>query len=228
MTLFADKHCLNYNKNLYFTNFFLCPPKQILQMTYKNNTDLTIQTVPLFSPKPNPLRRAVSATDPDSTPLIKNLLTVRRSLTSPLPSKGCSHVLVADDDAFEHLYLRTLFIKISCLSELNHRKLTIDMSLTGEELLEKYAKIKDCECQKLKLAIIDYQMGDRKMNGVEVCLKLRDLGYKGSIILRTSETEECLRKNHKDFDCLIKERIITALVSKCDSEGGRKIVNEYL
>ena len=196
-------------------------------MAYKRgglNTELKIQTVPLFSPKPNPLRRITSAKDLDSIPIPEGLRPGRRSLTSPLLPKGdkcsCPQVMVADDDAFQHLYYRGFFTKMSYF---------IDLSFSGEELLEKYAKIKNgCQGCQLKLVIVDYQMGDNKMNGVEVCKKLREIGYKGALVLRTSETEECLKKNHRDFDSLINQRIITTLVSKSDAKGGRKIVDEYL
>jgi len=135
--------------------------------------------------------------------------------------------LVADDNTFQHLYYSSLFRKNTpsgSSTAIEKQKWSVDLSFCGEQLLEKYIKTSECECQQLKLIVVDYQMGKDKLNGIEVCVKLRRMGYKGPLVLRTSEPEELLREKHKEME----EGILTMLVSKNDIEGGKKIVEEFL
>jgi len=109
---------------------------------------------------------------------------------------------------------------------------TEDLSLrtcfSGEELLDKLSGVVECGCKTTKLVIIDYQMGDKKLNGVETCIKVRKDGYKGHVLLRTSETKDSLKKNHKDFEQLLQENIINVLVSKSDASFGNKFIHKLV
>jgi len=137
--------------------------------------------------------------------------------------------LVADDDAFQHLYYSSLFRKNAFEGSSTageKQKWSVDFSFCGEQLLEKYVERSECECRQLKLIIVDYQMGEGKLNGIEVCGKLRRMGYKGPLVLRTSESEEFLREKHPEMEG--EEGVITMLVSKNDAEGGKKIIDEFL
>jgi len=96
--------------------------------------------------------------------------------------------------------------------------------------LERYSRVCQClgTCSGVKLIIVDYQMGQDKLNGVEVCKILRERGYKGRLILRTSESKEYLEKKHEDFGVMIRDGTIDALVSKEFIEEGKKTIFEYL
>jgi len=91
-------------------------------------------------------------------------------------------------------------------------------------LLEKLNKVVECGCGATKLVVIDYQMGEKKMNGVETSVKVRKDGFKGYVLLRTSESEENLKKNHEDFGQLLKENVINVLVNKNDASFGKKFI----
>jgi len=99
---------------------------------------------------------------------------------------------------------------------------------SGEELLDKLTRVVECGCKSTKLVIIDYQMGDEKLNGVETCIKVRKDGYKGHVLLRTSETEDSLKKNHKDFEQLLQDNIINVLVNKSDASFGNKFIHKLV
>jgi len=142
---------------------------------------------------------------------------------------ACAHVLVADDDYFQHLYYYGLFNKSLDLHSIGVEKedVHIQLSFSGEELLEKLEKIKACGCEKVKLIILDYQMGDDKLNGVATAQKLRESGYRGPTLLRTSEKKEDLCERHENFDILVKDKVIDTIIPKSDSKLGKEMIEFY-
>lgn len=105
--------------------------------------------------------------------------------------------------------------------------MNIQLSFSGEELLEKLEKIKACGCEKVKLIILDYQMGDNKLNGVATAEKLRENGYKGPTLLRTSEKKEDLYERHTNFDKLVKDKVIDTIIPKNDPKLGKELIEFY-
>jgi len=135
--------------------------------------------------------------------------------------------LVADDDYFQHLYYYGLFHKSLDLQVFEQEDVNVQLSFSGEELLEKLEKIKACGCEKIRLVILDYQMGDDKLNGVATAKKLRETGYGGPVLLRTSEKKEELERKHENFEGLIKDKVIDTIVPKSDSKLGKELIEFY-
>jgi len=140
----------------------------------------------------------------------------------------CPQVIVADDDAFQHLYYKIMFQKASKSEEVSPRSkdLCLRTCFSGEELLVKLNKVQECGCEGTRLVIIDYQMGEKKLNGVDTCIKVRKGGYKGPVLLRTSETRDSLKKIHQDFEQLLEGNIINALINKSDTSFGENIIQK--
>jgi len=199
----------------------------------------SVSAVPLFPKKKLQFKTfqcasfsEITDTLPKEDPNFDQILC-KKSLSAPLLSKNkCSytHILIADDDPFQHLYYKTLFSgKLPLHSKLFTPlpKYKISLYFSGEDLLEKFNKV-SAACSGVKLIIVDYQMGNEKLNGVEVCVRLRKMGYLGSLLLRTSETREYLQEKHQDFEELVREKVIDALVSKENVEEGKTIIFECL
>jgi len=203
----------------------------------------TVSAVPLFQYKKLQFKNFPSASfseiqdtlPKEDNPSFDNTLC-KKSLSAPLLSKNTcpyTHILVADDDSFQHLYYKILFTSKSPIpTKLFNitKKYKVSLHFSGEELLERYSRVCQClgTCSGVKLIIVDYQMGQDKLNGVEVCKILRERGYKGRLILRTSESKEYLEKKHEDFGVMIRDGTIDALVSKEFIEEGKKTIFEYL
>ncbi len=170
--------------------------------------EISIAKVPVFQKKSH---RRIFHSKGTTTPIV------------PLPKQTksscqCSHVLLADDDRFQAFYYQTLFQKSLDFDHLSipREDFRFTMSTSGEDLLEEYKKIQACGCRFLSLIIVDYNMGQGKMSGVETILALRKLGYKGLLILRTSETYEYLRERHPNLDEIIENKTINYLLGKND------------
>lgn len=170
--------------------------------------EMSIAKIPVFQKKSH---RRIFHSKGTTTPL------------TPLPKETankcqCSHVLLADDDRFQAFYYQTLFQKSLDFDHLSIDKkdFRFTMSTSGEDLLEEFKKIQACKCGFLSLIIVDYDMGRGKMTGVETILTLRKLGYKGMLILRTSETYEFLREKHPYLDDIIENKTINYLLGKND------------
>ncbi len=193
-------------------------------------------TLPLFKKKTHNFQLPSSNSLPQSpaAPLMISKIPSfddkfeKKPLSGFLKSKNkkclCPEILIADDDPFQHIYYKAYFIGGS------KEKYETALCFSGEELLEKYAQICQCpgKCGKLRLVIVDYQMGKKKLNGVEVSLKVREKGYSGGLILRSGETKEYLKVNHENFETIIQERTIDVFVSKDNIEEGQKIMSQYL
>jgi len=128
----------------------------------------------------------------------------------------CPNVLICDDDNFQHLFYRNFFERIISLDQIGESKNNLKMEsfLSGEELLLKYQKLKACKCNKLSFVITDYSMGEKNMNGVETVLAVRDAGFEGAVVLRTSETRHDLIRDHSNFEELLRTGSITSYVEK--------------
>ena len=135
----------------------------------------------------------------------------------------CPQVLIADDDLFQHLYYHNLFRRLFDIQE----KTIIQLYFSGEELLDRLVKIKSCGCNKLKLLIVDYNMGNNKLDGVKTCVQARKLGYKNSIVLRTSETKDYLRTRHENFNLLMQNNTINGYINKEDMNCLKEILRRY-
>jgi len=142
----------------------------------------------------------------------------------------CPHIIIADDDPFQHFYYQSFFQKTVDLDGFNITKedLKIELCQSGEELIERCEKVAKCDCGSLVLVITDYNMGIDKINGVETAINVRKVGYNGSVILRTSETKEYLKEKHQDFDDLLIDETVDAYVEKEDLKKVKDIVKECM
>lgn len=147
-----------------------------------------------------------------------------------LPSCGCPHVLIADDDPFQEFYYEVLFQKSLKLKGLvsEKEKLNFDLYRSGESLLEKYLKVKCCDCDTHMMIIIDFNMGNEKLNGIETALSLRKHGYKGIIILRTSEEFSDLCKWYPNLPSLLENKAIDCVLEKNNHITTKKTVQDLL
>lgn len=173
------------------------------------------------------LRKSLSL--PAST-LLPPLMT-QFSTNDTLSSEcQCPHVMIADDNPLEAFYYQIFFQKSMNLENVeNFRLLTCN---SGEDLIKNYKAHKACGCGSVVLIVSDYSMGKNKFNGVETISKLRDLGYRGSLVLRTSETQQYLLDNHHNLEWLIKTGTITCLLDKTDhkktKETLRGLIQNYM
>ena len=165
-------------------------------------------------------------------PQSRAMMAYKNPFTSPPKSAsvqtacGCPHVLVADDDMFQHFYYQKLFEGGSFSSQCGDLK--FQLCLSGEELLDKYSQIKNCGCSKLKLVITDYYMGNGKLSGVDTSIKIRRAGYRGALLLRTSESADHLKMKHTNMEKLFEEKVIDQLVSKFDLTQSKEQIQRSL
>ena len=135
----------------------------------------------------------------------------------------CPQVLIADDDFFQHFYYRSLFRTLFSSQE----KIITELHFSGEELLNRLVKINSCGCNKLKLLIVDYNMGNKNLDGVKTCLQARRLGYMNLIALRTSETKDYLKSRHEDFNLLMQNNTIDHYINKEDMHCLKEVLRRY-
>jgi len=136
------------------------------------------------------------------------------------------HVLIADDDPFQEFYYSHLFQNSILFDDLVVEKKDFQHTVfaCGEDLLTRYQKLVEGPL----FIITDYQMGAKKMNGVDTILALRKLGYKGAIILRTSEKQSELKENHPELEELLESQQISFLVDKSNHLKMKEIVHMLL
>jgi len=137
----------------------------------------------------------------------------------------CSHILVADDDDFQLMYYQNLFQKSLDFEQIGVKKeeFRYELCSSGEELVEKFIHMQTCTCKKLRVIVTDYQMGEKKLNGFSTSLKLRELGHKGPVLLRTAENKQELIEKHTDL-----EIIIDVVIEKGNIGGGKETIMKYL
>ena len=155
--------------------------------------------------------------------------TLNTAALKPEPCK-CPHVLVADDDPFQHFYYQSLFQKSLDFEGvmISRQELRIKFCYSGEELSQKVDAIKKCRCNNLILLITDYNMGDEKLNGISTSVKVRDIGYKGPLLLRTGDSKESLMSAHEELDSLLENKTIDAVIDKGDLKGGKQLIQACL
>jgi len=143
---------------------------------------------------------------------------------------SCAHVAIADDDEFQHFYYQSLFQRSLDLSSIfaNKSDLRLNSCYSGEDLVKNVSQMLACGCNTLRLVITDYHMGNNKLNGVETARKLREAGYKGIILLRTSEKRSDLVKQHKDFEKMLEEKVIHVVIDKGNLKEGKEIIQSYM
>jgi len=142
----------------------------------------------------------------------------------------CPHVLISDDDPFQAFYYQTLFQRSLDFKNLSIQKenFRIKIFKSGEDLLNGFLQSKLCSCQAPLLVISDYSMGPNKLNGVDTISKLRSFGYKGQVILRTSETEESLRKHQKNLGGFLQDKTVNCLLEKSDHRKTKETIETIL
>ena len=219
-------------------------PKPLIVMTPKLKHDDTSHLSPEKGPSPGQRMSSsgfsnltISTCDSD-TELESSCssLDIFDKLTSffhrKRSSKSCScpHVLIADDDPFQHFCYQTLFQKSLEFNDIADIKEDLHMKLcfSGEELINRFKKIALCGCNRPLLVIVDYFMGNYKLNGIQAVFKIRAAGYTGPIVLRTSETEEYLNARHIDFYFLFKTNVITEMVAKDNLKHIKEIIQGYV
>lgn len=170
--------------------------------------------------------------DPQPRRLIRPLPIPNRldQSTDNGASCKCPHVLISDDDPFQEFYYQNLFQCSLCFDGLNIEKkdFRLKMFSSGEELVTYFSEICSCTCGTLTMIITDYSMGIGKMNGVETLLAIREKGFKGPIILRTSEDREALNKLHGNFENLLETKEIECLLNKQNHLETKSTIYELL
>ena len=184
----------------------------------------SIQTSHIIASEPRISRVPVSNTH-NSNDL--SLLTCSMSFDCDC---SCPNVLIADDDSFQHLYYQSLFTRSLDFDQTSFLKhdFRFQLCFSGEEMLQALAKTRHCGCGKLSLVITDYSMGSDKLNGVQTILNIRQAGYKGNVVLRTSETQEYLKTRHVNFEGLIKNGTISTMLDKDNMSMSKKMIQKYL
>lgn len=126
----------------------------------------------------------------------------------------CPNILCCDDDHYQHMVLRK-FLKHEEASEFNEAKCKFCFS--GEDLIKIYMELRaNCSCGGPRFIISDYNMGERCMDGVALILKLRELGFSGVAVLRTSENLESLQDDYEEVVDYIESKQISFYLSKND------------
>jgi len=98
----------------------------------------------------------------------------------------------------------------------------------GEDLLQRYLKMKACGCNNLSVVVTDYNMGPKKYNGVETAIMLRKSEYNGIIVLRTSEEISYLTKKHPDFAEMLEAGFINHFVPKSSVKKTKELLQELI
>lgn len=78
------------------------------------------------------------------------------------------------------------------------------------------------------MIILDFNMGKKSFNGIQTALKLREAGFEGIIILRTSDDYKSLERHHKNFNQLLENNQINSLLDKSDLHHSKEVLQEYL
>jgi len=136
-------------------------------------------------------------------------------------------VMVCDDDSFQHLYYENFFEKKVEYHNPDILKGSVKlyMSFSGSELLSKFKALLDKESKPPLLIITDMNMGENSINGIITAQKLRENGYTGPIILRSSESESHISEVlHKELE----NGTITHYLEKINYADFKKIVERYV
>ena len=142
----------------------------------------------------------------------------------------CPHILICDDESFQHLLYANFFSHMIDYHTINIPKeeLKISMHTSGEDLTVSYQKTKSCGCGKLKLVITDFYMGSHNMNGMDTVLKLRELGFGGTIILRTSDAKQELLTAYPEMERMLKNKLISCFLDKTHLSSLKTALPRYL
>jgi len=169
--------------------------------------------------------------DPQPRRLIRPLpVPDRLDQSTDHTSCKCPHVLISDDDPFQEFYYQNLFQRSLCFDGLNIDKkdFRLKMFSSGEDMVSHFSEISSCACGTLTMIITDYSMGIGKMNGVETLQAIREKGFKGPIILRTSEGREALNKLHVNFEEMLENKEIECLLDKKNHLETKSTIYELL
>ena len=142
----------------------------------------------------------------------------------------CPHILVADDDSFQGFFYETLLLRSINWEDIleGGESLQYELFPSGEELIQRWQRVKACGCGKTALIISDYSMQRNKMNGVETILALREKGYEGPVILRTSEDQDFLLRNHPEFLDLLNSGVISRYVKKQSFKEAKEVIPKLI
>ncbi len=193
-------------------------------------TESQILEIPLFLHKPSPALQKYNLFT-HSPPNLSETTTSPKNGDFAQKDCECPNVLIADDDPFQKFYYQTLFHRSINFDDLDIEKENFAMEVfeCGEDLLKSFDLLSNCPCHRGCLfVILDFNMGETKMNGLETALKLREKGYEKKIVLRTSESEEDLRKKFVDWDEIIKEETITRVLEKSNHSETKEVIHDLL
>lgn len=142
----------------------------------------------------------------------------------------CPHVLVSDDDHFQNFYYETLFQRSISWEEIlgNKEGFRFEIYTSGEDLIHRYQAIQNCSCGKTVLIITDYEMGHKRLNGIETIEQLRRRGYGGSVVLRTSEEREQLMKKHANFGEMLESEFINSYITKQNFKEAKETIQNLV
>lgn len=196
----------------------------------------TVRKIPLFPPKKShsalfKCKTSCNLTTAPSSSVLDVEARWSTEANHGYSACKCPHVLIADDDPFQKFYYQALFASSLDfdLLPLNKEDMKIHVCSSGEELISQYKKQKQCKCGGKMLVITDYDMGSKNLNGIETIICLRKEGYNGSIILRTSEKKEVLRKVHGIFfDDMMNSKMIDCFLNKEHNRETKEMIQNYL
>jgi len=142
---------------------------------------------------------------------------------------SCPEILVCDDDPYQHFCYINFFSKSLDSEESRKSALSfqISMSYSGEELINQFKEIKQCGCGKPRLVITDYFMGENSLNGMSTAVSLRQAGFDGSIIVRSSNSLDELSKTESGIKEATSTGIINSCLLKSDIQGLKSILKEF-
>lgn len=152
-----------------------------------------------------------------------------------LPKCNCPEIMCCDDEIYQHFVIKKLIEleggtpKASSITNSPPTNKTLKMTfcLSGEDLIKKYEEFKRCSCcQGPKMMISDYYMGLDQMRGVDVIMKLRELGYDGVTILRTSTSVRSISDDDFDIHSLLEDKKITYYIEKNNLKYQRDILRK--
>lgn len=156
-------------------------------------------------------------------PLILNTKKISKENFSSSHCR-CPRILCCDDEAYQHFILK----KLLELSDSSSFSKETCFCYSGEELIEKYKNLRTCStCGGPEIIISDYNMGNSHMDGIDTLLKIRELGFGGLTILRTSTSIESLTDDHMDLEEHIEKKDISFYIAKQNVGIQKQIFKEF-
>lgn len=142
-------------------------------------------------------------------------------------SCGCPRILICDDDPFQHLYYFNILSKLKEEGTIGEN-FESSFHFSGESMIQELQKVRKCGCDKPRLIISDFDIGENKNIGVSTCIEARKTGYNGAILMRSANSKEELLRDCPELNRAIESGNITKLISKDDFVHTKSLIQEFL